>query len=387
MKGGHYRSTKNYISSIKRYHRLCGFDWHDQLDLAYTSFVASTQRGIGPGKQSSPLPFSKFGSVDLNTEMANDEYPVKSGWCAVLFTFFLLRELECATAEFADVALDPKKQTVKMTLSVSKNDPRALGCDRVWGCVCPDAGDPDPRTCPYHAAEALVAYLTLVFGDAVKEEGFPLFPNRRGCAVSAEVMLELIVDIAAFFGEPIKNKAGQNRFGKHSWRATGAVHLGECGVEVHKIMLMGRWHCTVVLLYTRTSPISNIANDYKRARSSIDTPLQLKSMEKSFKKVKALIDKTAGDMEAEVRTLSERLRTVERHARPEYVVNRRTGRWHKILTSFADAGGEAIAYCGYKFAAASARCRFEIEVPDDIPKEDVCVPCLGEARATRPAGQ
>ena len=57
------------------------------------------------------------------------------------------------------------------------------------------------------------------------------------------------------------------------------------------------------------------------------------------------------------------------------------------MTTFADAGGEAIAYCGYKFAAATARCRFEVEVPDDTAKEDVCVPCLGEARAARPAGQ
>ena len=143
LKGSHYRSTKNYISSIKRYHRLCGFDWHDQLDLAYSSFVASTQRGIGPGKQSSPLPFSKFGEADLNSVMSNDEYPVKPGWCSVLFTFFLLRELECATAEFADLTLDTDKLTVKMFLSVSKNDPRAMGCDRTWVCVF-GRGQPQP---------------------------------------------------------------------------------------------------------------------------------------------------------------------------------------------------------------------------------------------------
>ena len=327
--------------------------------------------------------FSKFGAANLNEELMNDEFPVKPGWCAVLFTFFLLRELECATAEFADLSLDVDKKTVKMFLSVSKNDPRAMGCDRTWGCVCPDEANPDPRACPFHAAASLVDYLALVFGDAVKRDGFPLFPNRRGQAVTAEVMIELIIDIAIFFGEPVKNKAGQNRFGKHSWRATGAVHLGECGVEVHKIMLMGRWHCTVVLLYTRTSPISDIASDFKRARGAREAPIRLNAMEASFKKVKAIIDKATDGMDAEVKSLSDRLLSVERHVKPDYVVNRKTKRWHKVLTTFANAGVEAIAYGGYKYAVSSARCRFETEIPEDVPREDICQPCLSEVWSTR----
>ena len=84
-------------------------------------------------------------------------------------------------------------------------------------------------------------------------------------------------------------------------------------------------------------------------------------------------------------TLTVRLHTVERHVKPEFVVGRKTKIWHKVLTAFADAGVESIAYCGSKYALSSARCRFEAEIPDDIPREDICQPCLSEVWATRPA--
>ena len=55
--------------------------------------------------------------------------------------------------------------------------------------------------------------------------------------------------------------------------------LEKGGVEVAKITLIGRWHCSIVLLYTRTAPISSIAEDYKRVRSSKDAHNALKDME------------------------------------------------------------------------------------------------------------
>ena len=115
---------------MKRHHRLQGYEWSDQLELAHSAFVQSTLRGIGPGKQSSPLPFAKLADVDLNTELVHDDFPVLPGCACVPFTYFLLRELERATAELADMTLDRDRRTVRMHLSVSKNDPRALAAQR-----------------------------------------------------------------------------------------------------------------------------------------------------------------------------------------------------------------------------------------------------------------
>ena len=49
LKASHYRSTKHSLSATKRHHRANEYPWNGQLDLAYTSFVASTQRGVGLG--------------------------------------------------------------------------------------------------------------------------------------------------------------------------------------------------------------------------------------------------------------------------------------------------------------------------------------------------
>ena len=59
FKASGYRSTKNYMSAVKRQHIIANHDWTDQLVVAAQSFKASTERGIGPAKQSCPLPWEK----------------------------------------------------------------------------------------------------------------------------------------------------------------------------------------------------------------------------------------------------------------------------------------------------------------------------------------
>ena len=51
----------------------------------------------------------------------------------VLWVFFFMRELEAATAELADMTIDTGAEKVRLVMSVSKNDPRAMGCTREWG--------------------------------------------------------------------------------------------------------------------------------------------------------------------------------------------------------------------------------------------------------------
>ena len=80
-------------------------------------------------------------------------------------------------------------------------------------------------------------------------------------------MVDFIEAIADLMGEPLRNKDGGRRFGKHSLRSTGAVHLSEMGLEVSKIQVLGRWMCGVVLHYCRLAPLSTVAEDYKRGRS------------------------------------------------------------------------------------------------------------------------
>ena len=116
-------------------------------------------------------------------------------------------------------------------------------------------------------------------------------------------------------GERLYNKAGKKRFGKHSWRSTGAVHLGECGLETNKISLMGRWFCAVVLHYTRLAPIKNIARDLKRAKTREGIDETVANINKSQQKVKLAVDGMMVSMRAEVNALQQRIEEVDREAK------------------------------------------------------------------------
>ena len=80
--------------------------WDEQLMVAAQSFKASTERGIGPGKQSWPLPWARMTAADLDEHLAADRFPLRPGLCVVLFVFFFMRDLERATAEYADARFD-----------------------------------------------------------------------------------------------------------------------------------------------------------------------------------------------------------------------------------------------------------------------------------------
>ena len=80
--------------------------------------------------------------------------------------------------------------------------------------------------------------------------------------------------------------------------------------------------------------------------------------------------------------MSDKIMKVERKAAPEYVANRNTKKCHRIWSSYADAGSEALTYCGFAFAKPGAATRFETEIPADTKWEEVCSTCLPELRAS-----
>ena len=90
------------------------------------------------------------------------------------------------------------------------------------------------------------------------------------------------------------------------------------------------------------------------------------------------MDKSSSSLQEEIWKLNDELASVEKHTKPEYVVGRRTGRWHKVLSTFADCGAEAVAFWCSTYAASSARVRFAVYIPDDLHQGGICKPCLGK---------
>ena len=103
------------------------------MELAARRFNLSTRRGAGPPRQSEPLNFELLANLQLGWEPLVVGGPVNTHAIVVLFTFFMVRELEGAVAKVAHLSLDEDELTVTWSLPVSKTDYAATGCKRSWG--------------------------------------------------------------------------------------------------------------------------------------------------------------------------------------------------------------------------------------------------------------
>ena len=404
LKEAGYRSTHKSIYSIQRHHILFGCDWNDQLDLPYTSFVASTQRGIGPGKQSCPIPFGKMVDIDLNAKLVLDTFLVKPGWCCVLFTFFLLRELELATARRTNCRVNHKTKSVTMRLTASKRDPEAIGIERTWGCVC-DANTSE-AICPYHAASRQLDLLEARFGAIHADDDLALFPTCDGRCVEGDIMVKVVEIIATRQGQVLKTADGVTRFGGHSWRATGAVYLSSLGIHMHKIALLARWASAVITHYTRIAPLKSLTEDFKRRQMKSTpndddiSPSKLLDIGDELKStMTAALETRVKDIVKDAKENDTRIRNImdkcfaahetlqnkidnfikensKRTLDKPLCINTRTKVTHKVLTSIQTAGNEARTWCMWKYAKGYVRLIDELGVSGDHP----CKECYPEYR-------
>ena len=190
--------------------------------------------------------------------------PVNSIAVVVLFTMFLLREIEGSLATKGHVTFDDAEQTISWRLPASKTDPTAMGCTRTWGCTCFTPSAP-AQECPYHTMKHHVYLTEQHFGSEATDPDFPLFPTVEGKTVEGQAIVNLVDELAKRCGEPLVNDAGQRRYGKHSFRSTGAVYLSGLGIELLKIQMLARWASAIITHYTRLAPLRSITNDFKRA--------------------------------------------------------------------------------------------------------------------------
>ena len=307
--------------------------------------------------------------------------PINTYAIIVLFTYFLVRENEGASARRVDMTVNKVTQKVLWRLSASKTDPRALGAEREWGCLCSEHN----TACPYHAAVAHLLLLDAMFPDHHLDSDFPLFPTGAGDFVKDEKMLMVVEAIATRLGERLVAKAGVNRYGKHSWRAMGAVYLTGLRMELYRIQLMARWTSQVIMRYARLSPLSSITDHVRELQTSnsmaklVDrirrdvagVTQQLAQMDTATRKLL--------DLEVQITDLEEQWASDKRET--EYVINEDTNCCHRVLLKT----GPPIDWCtpcSFKFGMV--RHRF-VSAPPAIGYKSLCHRCLPALRAERKA--
>ena len=382
LKEGGYRGPGNYMTAMKNLHIEHGRPFSQVLELAAKRFNMSVSRGIGPPRQSEPLNIELILGLSIPCDPLVRGGPMNSLGVANLCTYFMVRELEAALARRRHITLNEEEQKVTWTLPVTKTDPEALGCSRDWGCIClvPDANN---KKCPFHAAKYHMQILRDSFGDITEDDDLPLFPQEDGQEVSAEAFIRLIEELAARTGESIKTPDGRNRFGKHSWRSTGAVYLSTVGIEVFKIQLLARWSSPIVTHYTRLAPLKTLAKDFKHAAAlklGAETSARSKANEGQLKKMRAILTKEAKKWEEEFAKLNELIDKVKKEAGPpRYLLNTVTGAIHQILLHHDWAGINARTFCGWEYARSKASV---LPVKDHgHDRELICDTCMSEVRA------
>ena len=94
------------------------------------------------------------------------------------------------------------------------------------------------------------------------------------------------------------------------------------------------------LEYGRDAPLKTAAQDYKRGRSS-SAACSSSSAQAGLKKkhIKDIVDQVTAECEEKLADLKALILQVEAKGRPrEYVVNKKTGEIHRVLTYLSETG-------------------------------------------------
>ncbi len=383
MEGG-YRSFAPYVAKAKEVHLLGGFAWSPLLDLVVKKACYSVSRGVGLARQSQP--FDLLQAVDaVNAGRVDLAADAPIGWCNFLIvgTFFIMREIEIAFAVVGHVRIDLAQQKVTLLLPVSKKDPKAVGCERSWACLCRADASAPRGDCPFHAISGQLGLLERSFGSPL-HGNLPLFPDVHGRAVSKTAVVAALEATVHGYGGKVRGLSGENLLGGHSFRVTGAQRLAAMGIEVVKIMVLARWAGDTILRYVKEAPLCSLHDDVRALEGRQDSLRALRKLvdgaellegklsclEQELSRLKALksADKVSDDAsQALVGCLP-------------YVTNGRSRLSKKFRVHVVKSHGPELhphqwkTVCGIRFAF----CGFE-QLPDcsSFAKHALCKSCVG----------
>eukprot|EP00971_Amphidinium_carterae_P341779 6480776-Amphidinium_carterae.1 len=259
LKHGGYRSAKLYLSAAKvaAEKEIMEGTLPVAVLRAITDANRSCLRGLGPGKQSDPLPFLKLLTLpdDVSPWVGRGFLSSKLG--LVVGCWFMLREIEFSNMLARHVTFTGTGEDLHATLLLpsSKCDPQALGLERTHGCSCKRLGK---TSCPAHGLQMQVRRLHDRFGvQGQLPAELPLWPTVDGVAVTKDKVVDTIEHAAGLLGLSAWRSDGLPRFTGHTMRVTGAQFLASHGLDPSLVALFGRWSSGTVWHYLRDAPLAD----------------------------------------------------------------------------------------------------------------------------------
>ena len=286
LKQARYRSVAQYYSVAKSEHRAHGYDWPASLDHAVAQAVRSITRGMGPSSAKLDFPLEvcsrsfegdvvrAYSTLQV-PEHARIEAPADTG---IVASWFLLRGLEISSVVCEDIAF-ARDGLVKLHLPVSKVDPTARGCHRSHACICERRHDPGCSRsgdeallftpmqrcdcslgrhplCPYHAALRCAVRLRQSGRWHAKA---PLFGDGQGPPTKLQIIWLARVFAWVLCEGDLRDWPRQvlQRWAQHAFRVAGAQLFARAELDLHVIMLIGRWGSSAICRYVQEAALAN----------------------------------------------------------------------------------------------------------------------------------
>lgn len=254
---------------MKSFHLDAEHPWTEHLEHVGRWATRSDLRGIGPARQSQPIPLKNVMALTSRPEPCVKEGPSHPRQAYLLGSIFLLREVELSATRLEHLAFSKGETTVTWTLSASKTDPMAFGVTRTLGCLCGHSTLP----CPFHLALSVarsVRRYAIDYGLTSDEfSALPLFHDGTGHAPTKAGMVLTFEHLAQQCGFPLCSADGARLYGGHSPRVAGAQALASAGAEVAQVRIFARHSGDAILRYVAESPLATMRHDLgKRAAST-----------------------------------------------------------------------------------------------------------------------
>ena len=208
-------------------------------------------------------------------EHARIEAPADTG---IVASWFLLRGLEISSVVCEDIAF-ARDGLVKLHLPVSKVDPTARGCHRSHACICERRHDPGcyrsgdeallftpmqrcdcslgrHPLCPYHAALRCAVRLRQSGRWHAKA---PLCGDGQGPPTKLQIIWLARVFAWVLCEGDLRDWPRQvlQRWAQHAFRVAGAQLFARAELDLHVIMLIGRWGSSAICRYVQEAALAN----------------------------------------------------------------------------------------------------------------------------------
>ena len=164
LKAGGYRSAPGYLSLYRSSGARAGHAATPDQAVAYRDAARSCLRGLGAPIKATAMPLSRLHELPGGRAPWTPNGPLSPRNAIVVGSWWLLREVELATARACLVRRsrgDDGVQQLFLTLPASKADQQARGAERGHRCRCPLLSD--RHGCPTCALRDQLAFLRRQF--------------------------------------------------------------------------------------------------------------------------------------------------------------------------------------------------------------------------------